>query len=129
MAKKQKHLEEQTEQQPEEQPEAPPETAVSDGVILDPPEEQPTPVAAPVAEGVLYERPLGGLVISAVFEDGREYNRAKHRLISELDGTLSPYTAKGTEINRHDAAMICGVLSIKAKSFGIELVRPFTVKP
>ena len=91
--------------------------------------------ASQVMSDVKIVRMVGGLEVSALVKDGPRYRGTRERTIdggkgftSELDTFLVPYQGKA-QMNRHDAAMVCGALTQLLKGADIEVVKPFTVSP
>ncbi len=85
-------------------------------------------------------RMVGGLEVSALVKDGPRYRGSRESVIdgrrdrdgklqpSELDTFLVPYQGKA-QMNRHDAAMVCGALTQLLKGADLEVIKPFTCSP
>jgi hypothetical protein len=72
---------------------------------------------------------LGGLPITATVGDSPTYRRLRGDIDNGVKAFLVQYNQRNETMTRHDAAMVCGTLSLKLKGFGVDVLKPFTVSP
>lgn len=76
---------------------------------------------------IVIKRKLGGLDISATVSDTAAYRGRRKEIDARIDQAMAPYNSRNERMTRHDAAMVCGPLSLQLKDFGVTVLRPFTV--